>query len=85
MDLTEEKIRDRAYQIWEREGRPEGREALHWQMAKEELTREDTAERDPLAAKGSPTNEKPAKAKSTPLGPAQRRGGSKRNGLNTTH
>ena len=33
----DEKIRRRAYEIWEREGRPEGREAEHWRMAAEEL------------------------------------------------
>ena len=33
----DEKIRQRAYEIWEREGRPEGREAEHWQKAVEEL------------------------------------------------
>lgn len=33
----DEKIRQRAYEIWEREGRPEGREAEHWHKAAEEL------------------------------------------------
>jgi hypothetical protein len=32
---TEEAIRARAYQIWEEEGRPEGRQELHWQRALE--------------------------------------------------
>jgi hypothetical protein len=31
------KLRERAYMIWEREGRPEGREGQHWRMAEEEL------------------------------------------------
>ncbi|MGE4047454.1 MAG: DUF2934 domain-containing protein [Acetobacteraceae bacterium] len=30
--------RERAYQIWEREGRPEGREIEHWMQAKRELS-----------------------------------------------
>jgi hypothetical protein len=34
----DEQIRQRAYEIWEREGRPEGREADHWRMAAEELS-----------------------------------------------
>jgi hypothetical protein len=34
----DERIRQRAYEIWEREGRPEGREAEHWRMAAEELS-----------------------------------------------
>ena len=33
----DEMIRQRAYEIWEREGRPHGREAEHWRMAAEEL------------------------------------------------
>jgi Protein of unknown function (DUF2934) len=33
----DERIRRRAYEIWEREGRPEGREAEHWRRAAEEL------------------------------------------------
>lgn len=37
----ESRIRRRAYQIWEREGRPEGREADHWTLAKEEIAIED--------------------------------------------
>ncbi len=36
----EEQIRQRAYQIWEREGRPHGREREHWATAKLELARE---------------------------------------------
>jgi hypothetical protein len=35
---NDEQIRRRAYEIWEREGRPEGRESEHWRMAVEELT-----------------------------------------------
>ncbi|HYH18160.1 MAG TPA: DUF2934 domain-containing protein [Azospirillum sp.] len=37
----EERIRRRAYQIWEREGRPEGRRADHWALAREEIAIED--------------------------------------------
>lgn len=32
-----EKIRRRAYQLWEQEGRPEGRELAHWAQAEHEL------------------------------------------------
>jgi DUF2934 family protein len=31
-------IRERAYGIWEREGRPHGRELEHWLQAESELT-----------------------------------------------
>lgn len=32
----EEYIRERAYQIWEKEGRPDGHHDRHWQQAAEE-------------------------------------------------
>lgn len=35
--ISDETIRQRAYHIWEREGRPEGRADDHWQMARSEL------------------------------------------------
>ena len=37
MDDRERKIRDRAYAIWEREGRPQGRESEHWRQAEREV------------------------------------------------
>lgn len=40
-DDLENRIRRRAYQIWEREGRPEGRESDHWELASEEIAIED--------------------------------------------
>jgi hypothetical protein len=41
IDDVEERVKQRAYEIWEREGRPEGREADHWALAKEEIAIED--------------------------------------------
>ncbi len=37
----EEKIRQRAYELWEAEGRPEGRQAEHWQRAAREIEAEE--------------------------------------------
>ncbi len=37
MDDKSEKIRQRAYAIWEQEGRPPGRDHVHWHRAKEEI------------------------------------------------
>jgi len=37
---NDESIRDRAYAIWEREGRPQGRERDHWLQAAWELSGE---------------------------------------------
>ena len=34
---SEDAIRERAYQIWEREGRPHGRDFEHWVMAQVEI------------------------------------------------
>ena len=39
---TEQRIRMKAYELWLLEGRPEGREARHWEMAKEFIAREET-------------------------------------------
>jgi hypothetical protein len=38
MPPDHEQIRRRAYEIWEREGRPEGRESEHWRLAAEEIS-----------------------------------------------
>lgn len=37
-------IRDRAYEIWEREGRPSGREHEHWAEAAQEIEQEIVVE-----------------------------------------
>jgi Protein of unknown function (DUF2934) len=34
----QQRIQQRAYQLWESEGRPEGREQAHWQQAQREIT-----------------------------------------------
>ncbi|MER8827705.1 DUF2934 domain-containing protein [Mesorhizobium sp. M0938] len=45
----EERIRRRAHEIWEREGRPEGREREHWDRAVQEIEAEGSeAERGPV-------------------------------------
>lgn len=58
--LTEDRIRDRAYALWEAEGHPDGRDREHWARAERELTEEmeldvsetEEAERRPAAASG---------------------------------
>ncbi len=37
----EDRIKQRAYEIWEREGRPDGRGDVHWSMAVQEIRAED--------------------------------------------
>lgn len=33
----EQRIRDRAYEIWEANGRPEGQDGEHWSQARDEM------------------------------------------------
>lgn len=37
------RVRARAYDLWEREGRPEGRHLDHWAQATREIAEEDAA------------------------------------------
>ncbi|MCW8279067.1 DUF2934 domain-containing protein [Pseudomonas sp. PCH199] len=48
MSTEDKRIREFAYQIWESEGKPEGEEARHWEMARK------LAEAEALAPKKSP-------------------------------
>jgi hypothetical protein len=42
MDQTrEDRIRERAYFIWTRESRPDGRDKVHWRLASEDIDREN--------------------------------------------
>ena len=41
MDDHDERIRQRAHEIWEEEGRPEGREYSHWLRARAEIRKEE--------------------------------------------
>lgn len=38
--ITEERIRERAYRLWIEEGQPQGKDAEHWQKARELLALE---------------------------------------------
>ncbi|HKM99822.1 MAG TPA: DUF2934 domain-containing protein [Candidatus Binataceae bacterium] len=46
-NADEQKVRECAYRIWEREGRPQGREAEHWEKALRELAMEGASARRP--------------------------------------
>jgi hypothetical protein len=59
----QERIRQRAQAIWEREGRPEGRHEDHWREAEKEIAAEDSG---PAAARPRATVKKPRKAKAEP-------------------
>ena len=47
----QDRIRERAHRIWEREGQPHGRDTQHWEMAREEIAIEDNQH---LATKPNP-------------------------------
>jgi hypothetical protein len=58
MDDYEERVRKRAYRIWIDEGCPEGREKLHWEMARELVAIEENYEAtlQPAPAAGEETS-----------------------------
>jgi hypothetical protein len=64
----DEELRNRAYRIWESEGRPEGMEAEHWARAERELAAEAA---NGSAAAVAPA-ETPASAGPMPAAPARR-------------
>ncbi|GAA3086813.1 hypothetical protein GCM10010520_36600 [Rhizobium viscosum] len=41
-DRNEDRVRERAYAIWEKEGRPEGEDLRHWSDAEAELRGDET-------------------------------------------
>jgi hypothetical protein len=54
----QKRIRERAYQIWEREGREHGRDQDHWRRAERELAEEKADPRKPAAPKVSRSRNK---------------------------
>lgn len=65
-------IRERAYQLWEADGRPEGRAVEHWVRAEAEVGGGETETPNP-AATGKPRRRTAAKPDSPPSGPRRRR------------
>ena len=77
MDDHTERVRLRAYHIWLQEGRPEGREAAHWDLAREFVAIEDNqrqamkkvardpARKDVAAGTAKPTALKPSSPSSS--------------------
>lgn len=61
MSTDDKRIREFAYQIWESEGKPEGQEARHWEMARKLAEAEALApSTPPKASKAKPASTKPA-------------------------
>jgi len=64
--VSEDAIRQRAYFMWEADGRPEGRGDHYWHLAHQEATRllvEETASRTAKATRGRNPSEMPAEVK----------------------
>lgn len=59
---TRSRIETRAYEIWEREGCPDGKATEHWRQAVAEIAREDGEAAADINKPGAP--KKPEKAKS---------------------
>jgi Protein of unknown function (DUF2934) len=55
----ERRIRERAYQIWQREGEPHGRADEHWAQAEAEIELEQELAVDRAAAGQKPMTEAP--------------------------
>ena len=55
----DETLRRRAYEIWEREGRPEGRHAEHWAKARDEMSGTANPMPRQTPAPGSPRRIRP--------------------------
>jgi hypothetical protein len=51
----EQRIRERAYLLWEMEGRPEGREEEYWHRARERIEAETQSAYPPTQSRGHRT------------------------------
>jgi hypothetical protein len=63
MSTDDKRIREFAYQIWESEGKPEGQEARHWEMARKLAEAEALAPKKSPKAVGKTATNKPAAGK----------------------
>lgn len=64
MSTDEKRVHEFAYQIWESEGKPDGQEARHWEMARKLAEAEALApKKSPKAAASKTAATKPAASK----------------------
>jgi hypothetical protein len=64
--ISNDAVRERAYQIWEREGRPHGRDFEHWVRAQVELTVEARSNSNNPKKSAAPTRSRSTAARATP-------------------
>jgi hypothetical protein len=85
-DDREKQIRERAYALWEQEGRPEGEDLRHWVAAWEEIGSDHPdadiiAENTSVLGEPEPTSQSSAAGESVPARKASRpMGGTKQTG-----
>ncbi|MDQ2083817.1 DUF2934 domain-containing protein [Xanthobacteraceae bacterium Astr-EGSB] len=70
MEDHTERVRQRAYQIWIDEGRPEGRESIHWDMASELVAIEENQTRTTKRVRRQPADKEIAADRAEPAKPA---------------
>jgi hypothetical protein len=70
MEDHTERVRQRAYQIWIDEGRPEGRESVHWDMASELVAIEENQTRTTKRVRRQSTDKEIAADRAEPAEPA---------------
>ncbi|BAQ81180.1 MULTISPECIES: DUF2934 domain-containing protein [Pseudomonas] len=66
MSTDDKRIREFAYQIWESEGKPQGQEARHWDMARKLAEAEALAPPPPAKVAKPRTRTAAAKPKAKP-------------------
>jgi hypothetical protein len=70
---TQDLIRARAHQIWEREGRPDGRHIEHWELATAELAAEAKPAKKPAALAKAGTGKASKKIEPAAVAPPGKR------------
>ena len=70
----EERIRQRAHELWEREGRPHGRHDNHWQQARDEIEAESLQMESMKGVSADPTQDSPAPSPKRRARPAKAEG-----------
>lgn len=70
MDDHEQRVRERAYQIWQEQGCPEGQADAHWDLARELVAIEDNHRLALVQVDRDPDDPSIAADRAEPAGPA---------------
>ena len=70
-------IRARAHEIWEREGRPDGRHLEHWEMASAEIAADSKPAKKPASLAKARAKKAATKAEAATVAEPRRRTGRK--------